>query len=213
MNPTRENPHMTPAAPLTFWFDFISPYGWFASRQIDELAARHGRSVDWRPMLLGVSVMKVMGLKPLLDTPIKGDYVERDVRRHARRLGLRMAREPRAPVMNPLPAARAMAWCRAHHPVQARAFAQAVYAGYWERAEDYSTPDALAGPARAAGLDAQALTCAAAGEEAAALLRAEVDASLGSGVFGSPTVVVDGEPFWGFDRLPDVDRWLSAGGW
>ena len=59
--------------PLQFHFDFISPYGYFASLRIEALAARHGRTVDWRAMLLGVSVMKVMGLKPLMDTPLKGD--------------------------------------------------------------------------------------------------------------------------------------------
>ena len=44
-------------APLAFYFDFISPYGYFASLRIEELAARHGRAVDWRPMLLGVAVL------------------------------------------------------------------------------------------------------------------------------------------------------------
>jgi 2-hydroxychromene-2-carboxylate isomerase len=74
--------------PLNFYFDFISPYGWFASRRVEEIAARHGRTVEWHAMLLGVSVLKVMGLKPLLDTPLKGDYARRDVRRYARKHGL-----------------------------------------------------------------------------------------------------------------------------
>ena len=59
---------MNPPAPLLFYFDFISPFGYFASLRVEALAARHGRTVDWHAMLLGVSVMKVMGLKPLLDT-------------------------------------------------------------------------------------------------------------------------------------------------
>jgi 2-hydroxychromene-2-carboxylate isomerase len=65
----------TNPTPLHFYFDFISPFGYFASLRIEALAARHGRLVEWHAMLLGVSVMKVMGLKPLLDTPVKGDYV------------------------------------------------------------------------------------------------------------------------------------------
>ena len=51
------------------------------------------------------------------------------------------------------------------------------------------------------------------GEEATALLRAEVDAALQAGVFGSPSVVVDGEPFWGIDKFEQIDRWLTRGGW
>jgi 2-hydroxychromene-2-carboxylate isomerase len=195
------------AAPLVFHFDFISPYGYFASRQIEAIAARHGRAVDWRPMLLGVSVMKVMGLKPLLDTPLKGDYVERDVRRHQRALGLPMARQPRDPMMNPLPAARAAAWVRAHRPAALAGVVHAIYGAVWGAGQDLSTPASLA---PVVGAD---IADAAGGDEAAALLRALVDEGLRAGVFGSPTVVVDGEPFWGVDRLPDVDRWLATGGW
>lgn len=194
--------------PLLFHFDFISPYGYFASLRIDALAARHGREVDWHPMLIGVSVMKVMGLKAMLDTPLKGNYVVRDVLRHAQMDGIAFTRDPRAPMMNPLPAGRAFAWCRAHRPAQAKAFARAVFHGYWALAHDYSTPASLAQPALDAGLDASDITAAAASDEAARLLRAEVDASLAAGVFGSPTVTVDGELFWGYDRLADVERWL-----
>jgi len=64
-----------------------------------------------------------------------------------------------------------------------------------------------------AGLDADALAAGAASDEAATLLRTAVAASIQAGIFGSPTVVVDDEPFWGADRLRDVDEWLACGGW
>ena len=63
--------------PIEFYFDFISPFGYFASLRIDALAGRHGRRVDWYAIRLGVSVVKVMGLKPLLETPLKGAYLVR----------------------------------------------------------------------------------------------------------------------------------------
>ncbi len=200
-------------APLQFHFDFISPYGYFASLRIEALAARHGRTVDWRAMLLGVSVMKVMGLKPLMDTPLKGPYTARDVLRHAREHGVPMKRQPSDPVMNPLPCARAFAWVKQHQPAHAAALAHAIYAAYWGEGQDLSTPASLRGLALPEGLSADAVAEAAAGEEAASLLRAMVDASLKAGVFGSPTVVVDGEPFWGVDKLDQVERWLERGGW
>ena len=202
---------MKPA--LRFHFDFISPYGYFASLRIEAIAARHGRAVEWHPMLLGVSVLKVMGLKPLLDTPLKGPYTEHDVLRQAREHGITMARAPRDAVMNPLPCARAFAWVRRHHPAQAAAVAHAIYGAYWGEGQDLSTPDALRALALPDGLSADALADAAAGDEAAALLRADVEASLQAGVFGSPTVVVDGELFWGVDKLDQLDRWLTRGGW
>ncbi|QHE85596.1 2-hydroxychromene-2-carboxylate isomerase [Hydrogenophaga sp. BPS33] len=199
--------------PLDFYFDFISPYGYFASLRIEALAARHGRTVDWHAMLLGVSVMKVMGLKPLLETPLKGPYSERDVLRYARGNGLAMARRPNDPVMNPLPCARAFAWTKHHHPEHAAALAHAIYHAYWGEGQDLSAPDALRSLSLPTGLSANAVADAAASDEAATLLRAMVDASLQAGVFGSPTVVVDGEPFWGVDKFDQVERWLAQGGW
>lgn len=201
------------SSPIQFHFDFISPYGYFASLRIEALAARHGRTVDWRAMLLGVSVMKVMGLKPLMDTPLKGPYTARDVLRHAREHGLTMKRQPNDPVMNPLPCARAFAWVKQHQPEHAAALAHAIYAAYWGEGQDLSTPESLRGLALPEGLSAHAVAEAAAGDEAASLLRTMVDASLKAGVFGSPTVVVDGEPFWGVDKLDQVERWLTRGGW
>lgn len=53
---------------IDFYFDFISPYAYFASTQIEAIALRHGYTVAWRPFRLGVTVTKVMGLKPLLET-------------------------------------------------------------------------------------------------------------------------------------------------
>jgi 2-hydroxychromene-2-carboxylate isomerase len=199
------HPCMTPA--LSFHFDFISPFGYFASLRIEDLAARHGRSVAWHPMLLGISVMKVMGLKPLLDTPLKGPYTERDVLRYAREHSVPMQRRPSDPVMNPLACGRALAWVNRHQPQRAAEVAHAIYGAYWGQGLDLSTPDSLVPFVGAE------VAQAAAGEEAAALLRAEVDAALQAGVFGSPTVVVDGEPFWGIDKFEQIDRWLSRGGW
>lgn len=201
------------AQPLHFYFDFISPYGYFASLRIEALAARHGRAVKWHAMLLGVSVLKVMGLKPLLGTPLKGPYTEHDVLRYARELGVTMARAPSDAVMNPLPCARAFAWVKHHHPAHAAAVAHAIYGAYWGQGRDLSTPDALRALSLPPGLSGDVLAEAAASDEASALLRADVDASIKAGVFGSPTVVVDGELFWGVDKLDQVERWLARGGW
>ena len=201
------------SAPIAFHFDFISPYGYFASLRIEELAARHGRGVDWRPMLLGVAVLKVMGLKPLLDTPLKGDYIRRDVLRHARRTGIPLGRDLDAPAGSPLAMARAFCWVKRHRPEWQAPMAHALFHAYWAEGRDLSTPESVASIALPAGLSTDDVAAGAAGEEAATLLRESVAASIATGVFGSPTTVVDGEPFWGVDRLPDVEAWLASGGW
>jgi len=60
-------------ASIEFWFDFSSGYAYFAAQEIDALAARHGRTVLWRPFMLGAA-FKVTGATGLSRTPMKGDY-------------------------------------------------------------------------------------------------------------------------------------------
>lgn len=200
------------APPLQFYFDFISPYAYFASLRIDAMAAQHGREVTWHPMLLGVSVMKVMGLKPLMETPLKGPYAAHDVARYARRHGIVLGRDPAATPMNPLTAGRAFAWTAKHHPASAKPLARALLHAYWHDGVDLSPPASLKSLAPPP-LDGEALVAATQGPDASQALRDAVDASLAAGVFGSPTVRVDGELFWGVDKLEDVAHWLATGGW
>src|SRR5918996_3879321 len=70
-------------APLEFYFDFSSPYGYLAANKVEALAAKHGRTVTWRPILLGVA-FKATGSAPLPSIPLKGDYSKRDFMRSAR---------------------------------------------------------------------------------------------------------------------------------
>jgi 2-hydroxychromene-2-carboxylate isomerase len=63
------------------------------------------------------------------------------------------------------------------------------------------------------GVDRQDVVAAIADGAVKARLREHVEASLARGVFGSPSFIVDGELFWGADRLDQVDRWLATGGW
>jgi len=200
-------------APIDFYFDFISGYGYIASLRIEAIAARHGRRIDWHCMLIGVAVMKVMGLKPLLETPLKGDYVLRDFARYQRRHGLELARKVSDPMMDPRPAARAFYWVKRHCPGQEGAFMHAVFDRYWRLGRDLSMTDELGALAGPLGLDETALRQGIDSDEARTDLRDAVSASLERGVFGSPFVFVDGEPFWGSDRLEQLEDWLARGGW
>lgn len=201
------------AGRIDFWFDFISPFGFFASLRIDALAARHGREVDWHPLLIGVTVLKVMGLKPLMQTPLKADYVRREIARYERRHRVRLGRSIDGDPMNPLPAGRAFASLGRHAPEFAKPFARAVLEDYWIAGQAMDDREALAASARRAGLPAAPIDSALNDPAGADQLRAEVDAAITRGVFGSPFFIVDGEPFFGVDKLELVDEWLAAGGW
>lgn len=198
---------------MRFYFDFISPFGYFASLQVDELGARYGRQVEWQPMLLGVSVLKVMGLKPLLETPLKGDYLRRQIARHVRRHGLQLKRDPDDPMMDPRACARAYYWMLAHQPDLAKPLARALYRRYWALGEDLSTAQRIVAGELPEGVDPQRLAEGIAADESGRLLRASVEESMRLGVFGSPTVLVDGELFWGIDAFCSLEDWLARGGW
>lgn len=199
--------------PIRFHFDFLSPFGYFASLRIDDIAARHGRTADWHPMLIGVAVLKVMGLPPVGSIPLKGDYVRRDAERYVRRHAVPITLPLREPDTSPLPAGRLFAWLKRHHPEAAKPVARDVFHAYWVDRADIADPALLAGIAARHGLDRETVQAAIASPEAASLLRAAVDESLAQGVFGSPFVIVDGEPFFGAEKLELVEEWLATGGW
>ncbi len=197
-------------APIDFYFDFSSPYGYFAAEKIDALAARHGRTVLWHPFLLGVT-FKVTGLAPLPTIPLKGAYSMHDIERSARYFGLPYHQ----PSAFPIPtqhAARAFLWLNDRNPAKAREFGLAAYRAFFVDDVNISDPAALLDIAAGLGIDRDELSAVLSGTEIKARLAAEVDLAMSRGVFGSPFVIVDGEAFWGADRLPQVERWLAEGG-
>ena len=198
-------------APIEFYFDFSSPYGYLASTRIDAIAARHGRSVNWHPILLG-AVFKVTGGAPLASIPLKGPYSERDMARTARLMGVPF----RLPGKFPIPtqaAARVMLWVQGADPQSAKTVASALYRAYFAEDRDISDPAVCADVAAQCGFDRAHAVAGLNDAGVKEKLRAEVDAAMARGVFGSPYFLVDGEPFWGADRLDHVDRWLATGGW
>jgi len=196
--------------PIEFYFDFSSPYGYLASEKIDELAARFARKVLWRPVLLGV-IFRATGGAPLTTLPLKGRYSLHDFSRSARFLGVPYVQ----PEKFPLPtqqAARAYYWLHDQDCAAARAFAHAVYRAFFRDGRDVSETGLVLELAAQQGADRATLAAALEGAELKERLKAENDAALQKGVFGSPYIVVDGEPFFGADRLPQIERWLATGG-
>jgi 2-hydroxychromene-2-carboxylate isomerase len=199
------------AAPIDFYFDFSSPYGYLAAQQIEQLATRHGRTVDWHPLLLGV-IFKSTGSAPLTELPLKGDYARRDFARSARFHGSADFRLPaRFPIPTQAPA-RIMLWLKATDPALAVRVAQQLYRAYFVDGIDISAPEAAAAQAANEGVDPATARAAVDDPAIKTALKGEVDRALARGVFGSPFIIVDGEPFWGLDRLDQVERWLATGG-
>ena len=196
--------------PLQFHFDFSSPYGYLASERIETLAARLGRAVDWRPMLLGAA-FKVAGTQPLTMVPLKGDYTKRDLPRSARYYGVEFRMPSKFPIATQGPA-RIVLWQKGIDPGGCAPLVKALYRAYFVHDRDISSPEIAADAAAEAGFNRDGARAAIDDPAIKDALRRDVEAAIAAGVFGSPFVFVDGEPFWGVDRFDQVERWLAEGG-
>lgn len=198
--------------PIDFWFSFGSPAGYLASHRIDDIAARHGRSARWRPFNIR-AVLEEEGIKPNVMYQRKGAYTRRDWERTARLRGLPF-RMPEPFGRSSLTAMTIFYWA-AEHAAQERAkdFGKAVMSAYFVDNAAIDEPDTLVRLAEGVGLDGAAVRVAIEDREGRAQLDAATAEASRLGVWGSPFVIVDGEPFWGEDRLDQVDLWLRQGGW
>ncbi|MFI5316906.1 MAG: 2-hydroxychromene-2-carboxylate isomerase [Myxococcota bacterium] len=211
---TRMSPPATPGrdpTPIEFWFDFASGYAYFAALEIEELAARHGRSVLWRPFTLGAA-FKVTGAQGLSRTPLKREYARRDWERLARLKGVPFNLPAEHPRVG-LPALRAFYAVERSDPQAAARLAKQIVTGYFRDGLDTDDPNAVAGLASALGLDPDLILTGVADPEIKAAARTHGEEAIARGVFGSPWIFVDGEPFWGSDRLAMVEHWLAQGPW
>jgi 2-hydroxychromene-2-carboxylate isomerase len=197
-------------SPIDFYFDFSSPYGYIASTKIDHIATKFGRTVYWRPFMIG-AIYKVIGGPQIPDQRAKFEYIRRDLPRSAAYYGVPFKFAPTFPETLVAPA-RTVWWLNDRDPALAGAFAKKAYVAYWYEGLRIADIDVTVDIAGELGVDKEALRSALGDQALKDRLRRETDDAIARGVFGSPYIVVDGEPFWGSDRLVQIEAWLESGG-
>ena len=195
---------------IDFYFEFSSPYGYFASTQIEALAAESGRQVRWLPILLG-PMFQATGSAPLVDIPVKGQYSLHDMARTARLFDIPF-KQPEPFPIGTVSAARAVLYTQQKNPQQAAELIKRLYHAYFADGRNIGQTDIVLAVAEQAGLSAAELQTGIAQDDIKALLKQEVSDAMALGVFGSPFMIVDGESFWGFDRFDHIRRWLQQKG-
>jgi len=195
---------------IDFYFDYTSFYGYLGAEKIGALAARYDRQVNWNPILLGI-VFKVTGSPNVATMPLKGDYMLHDVVRSARFLGIPFRKPSKFPIGGQA-ASRITLWVRNQDPSRVESAVLALYRAYFIDDQDISAPEIAAQAVGKAGFNAAAALAATQDEAIKAQHKAEVEAAIARKVFGSPYMIIDGEPFWGADRLPQAEHWLKTGG-
>lgn len=197
---------------LTFWFDPISPYACLAFEQLPEALQGLSVAVDYRPVLFAGLLAHWGQLGPAEIEP-KRAWTFRQVAWHANVLGIECTAPAQHP-FNPLTLLRLGLASAQPNGLPNRRVVELLMRHVWRGGADANDParlralhEAIA-PVRDPGSDG-----------VKAELRAHTDAAIALGIFGVPTVELDGRLFWGLDALPMVaacvrgDRWFDAGHW
>ena len=195
---------------LEFFFDYGSPYSYLADSRLPALAERTGAEVRYRPMLLG-GVFKATGNQSpaLQPCEAKRSYGARELQRWVAYLGVPFLGNPHFPINTLLLMRTAVA---AQHAEVFEPFHRAVYPAFWADGENLGEPEVVGRVVEKAGLDARALLETAGDPAVKAELRATTEEAVARGAFGAPTFFIEGEMFFGNDRLDFVERALVERG-
>jgi len=193
---------------LDFWFDYSCPYAYLASSQVEALAGRTGARLVYKPMLLG-GVFAANGTPQKLFATLsaaKAAHNARDLDRWAALFGVPLVM-PAGHPLRTVEALRATVACGVDPHV-----IHALYRAYWVQGRGPSEESTLREVLGAAGHDPDRILAAIAEPAAKDDLRRRTDEAIALGIFGAPAFVVDGQMFWGQDRMHFVERALMESG-
>lgn len=193
---------------IRFYFDFASPYAYFASREIEKLAADCGRTVEWKPVLLWAA-LKAHEIAAPMDVPVKRDYFLNDMARSARFYGAPYKTPAKLPLSSHL-AARLFYFIGDETPAMMLPFAQRVFSAFFVEGLDISDETVMIGLALHLGLSEDLAREGMKGSTGRSLLETAVGEAIDDGVIGSPFFIADNEKFFGADRLPQLAWFLNG---
>lgn len=193
---------------IDFWFSIGSTYSYLSVMRIERVTAETGIHFAWRPFNVR-SIMMAQNNIPFANKPVKAAYMWRDIARRAAKHRL----SPRIPAPYPiadLPLANQVALLGMREGWGV-AFVTEAYRLWFDEGEVAGADPNLTRSLRAAGQDPGPTLARAAAEDMVAALISETERAMSIGVFGSPSFVVEGEVFWGDDRMEDAISWCRCG--
>jgi len=192
---------------LEFYFDFGSPTAYLAHKRLQQLSAQYDLLIDYKPMLLG-GVFKATGNTTPVAIPAKGQYMlAHDLPRFARRYNVPLNINPHFPI-NTLHLMRAA--IAAQRLDCMPAYVNAMFDAVWVDGKNMGELDVIAQTLADNELDSEALMALSQDPEVKAQLISNTDAAVERGIFGAPTLFMDGEMYFGQDRLDFVEEALQA---
>jgi len=196
------------ARTVEFWFDVGSPAAYLAWHRLPKIAKEAGAQIDYRPMLLGGVFQATSNQSPMM-VPAKGKWMQRDLARFARRGGTEFRHNPHFPI-NTLTLMRGAVALQMQGDARMLPYVDAVYRAIWADERNMNDPQVVGAVLQQAGFDPQALLALTAEPEVKERLKTVTAEAVQRGVFGAPTFFVDGEMYWGQDRLDWVEEALKT---
>lgn len=187
---------------IEFFFDCSSPWTYLAFHNIAPIAAQTGADIRWRPILVGGVFNSVNpGVYAQRENPVpaKLHYMHKDLQDWARLAGLKITMPPSVFPVNSVKAMRACVWLLPQPTMVP--FARAVFEAYWGADLDISDDAVLAAVCERCGIDALAMREGIAQPRVKDQLRANTEELVRRGGFGSPTLFVGDDMYFGNDRL------------
>lgn len=187
------------------YLDFVSPYSYLAWVKVQEIAEQYGQALEPVPILFA-ALLDARGARGPAEEPMRRAYIIKDLIRRAHDLGVIFVLPPAHP-FNPLLALRLSSLPM---PAELRhALVDRLFATPWTWGGNLADRATVAAIARDVGLPDTALADAETPENKARLKR-QTDEAMAAGAFGVPTMIADGELFFGSDSLPHLERYLAG---
>lgn len=199
-----------PAPVIDYYFTSISPFTYLGHEEIRSVAGRHNATLAVKPIDLKV-IWAVTGNQPLAQRPqMRQDYRIIDLKRIAERRSLPINVRPKF-----FPAdgsfADLVTVALVAMDINPLDFMESVFTGTWVRDEDIADRVQIEAYLDRLGLPKSEIIERAEAPESAAIRKANSDAALAACVPGSPSFVLNGEPFFGQDRIDDLEHALDTG--
>jgi 2-hydroxychromene-2-carboxylate isomerase len=192
---------------VEFFFDVGSPAAYLAWTQLPKIVQATGSEIEYRPILLG-GVFQATGNRSPMEVPAKGQYMQDDLQRYARRYGVPFKQNPFFPV-NTLALMRMVLGLQLRQPERMVPFVDAVFRALWVEGRNMNDAATVGAVLREAGFDPEQMLALASDPAIKDDLKVATQEAVQRGVFGAPTFVVGGEMFWGQDRLDFVKEALQ----
>lgn len=187
---------------IEFFFDCSSPWTYLAFHNLQIMAGQLCEPVRWRPVLVGGIFNRVNpSVYTMRENPVpaKSAYMLKDLQDWARAANLKIVMPPKVFPVNSVKAMRGCVWLEPSG--QLVPFASAVFEAYWAREEDISQDAVLLGLCQRIGVDGAAFLAGIAQPAVKGQLKANTDEVIERGGFGSPTMFLEDDMYFGNDRL------------